>query len=79
MDQEGIRINKFLSEVGFCSRREADKLLEQGRISINGKIPELGTKVLPTDEVRVNGKLVTEKEEPKIYFFNFLVLQLLLK
>jgi len=67
MDQEGIRINKFLSEVGFCSRREADKLLEQGRISINGKIPELGTKVLPTDEVRVNGQLVTEKEEPKIY------------
>ncbi len=67
MDQEGIRINKFLSEVGYCSRREADKLLEQGRITINGKIPELGTKVLPTDEVRVNGKLVTEKDEPKIY------------
>lgn len=67
MDQEGIRINKFLSEVGYCSRREADKLLEQGRITINGKIPELGTKVLPTDEVRVNGQLVTEKEEPKIY------------
>ena len=67
MDQEGIRINKFLSEVGYCSRREADKLLEQGRITINGKIPELGTKVLPTDEVRVNDQLVTEKEEPKIY------------
>lgn len=67
MDQEGIRINKFLSEVGYCSRREADKLLEQGRITINGRIPELGTKVLPTDEVRVNGQLVTEKEEPKIY------------
>ncbi|WCM42025.1 23S rRNA pseudouridine(2604) synthase RluF [Flavobacterium sp. CBA20B-1] len=67
MEQEGIRINKFLSEVGYCSRREADKLLEQGRITINGKIPELGTKVLPTDEVRVNGKLIHEKEEPKIY------------
>jgi len=67
MDQEGIRINKFLSEVGYCSRREADKLLEQGRITINGKTPELGTKVLPTDEVHVNGELVTEKEEPKIY------------
>lgn len=67
MDQEGIRINKFLSEVGFCSRREADKLLEQGRITINGKIPELGTKVLPTDEVRVNGKLISESDEPKIY------------
>lgn len=67
MEQEGVRINKFLSEVGYCSRREADKLLEQGRITINGKLPELGTKVLPTDEVRVNGKLVREKESPKIY------------
>jgi len=67
MDQEGIRINKFLSEVGYCSRREADKLLEQGRITINGKIPELGTKVLPIDEVRVNGKLISESDEPKIY------------
>lgn len=67
MEQEGIRINKFLSEVGYCSRREADKLLEQGRITINGKIPELGTKVLPTDQVHVNGTLVTEREEPKIY------------
>lgn len=67
MEQEGVRINKFLSEVGYCSRREADKLLEQGRITINGQLPELGTKVLPNDEVRVNGKLITEKEEPKIY------------
>lgn len=67
MEQEGVRINKFLSEVGYCSRREADKLLEQGRITINGNLPELGTKVLPTDEVRVNGKLITEKDEPKIY------------
>jgi ribosomal 50S subunit-recycling heat shock protein len=39
------RINKFLSEVGFCSRRAADRLLEQGKITINGKVPELGTKV----------------------------------
>lgn len=67
MEQEGIRINKFLSEVGYCSRREADKLLEQGRITINGKIPELGTKVTASDEVRVNGKLIAEREEPKIY------------
>ena len=67
MEQEGIRINKFLSEAGYCSRREADKLLEQGRITINGKLPELGTKVLPTDEVRVNGNLISENEEPKIY------------
>lgn len=67
MEQEGVRINKFLSEVGYCSRREADKLLEQGRITINGKSPELGTKVLPADEVRVNGTLITERKDDKIY------------
>ncbi len=54
------RINKFLSEVGYCSRRAADKLLEQGRITLNGNVPELGTKVKPDDEVRVDGKLVGE-------------------
>lgn len=46
MESNQTRINKFLSETGYCSRREADKLLEQGRITINGVIPELGTKVL---------------------------------
>ena len=63
------RINKYLSEVGFCSRREADKLIEQGRITLNGKVPEMGTKVAPGDEVRVNGKLVSKEElkEPNVY------------
>ena len=50
------RINKYLSEIGFCSRREADKLLEKGRITINGKIPELGTKVKTGDTVAVDGE-----------------------
>ena len=66
MDQ-GVRVNKFLSEAGFCSRREADKLIEQGRVTINDVIPEMGTKVLPTDEVRVNGKLINERNDAKIY------------
>ena len=43
MEEQVVRINKFLSESGFCSRREADKLLEQGRITINGKRISLGT------------------------------------
>ena len=60
--EQGVRVNKFLSEAGYCSRREADKLIEQGRVTINGQIPEMGTKVLPTDEVRVNGKLINEKQ-----------------
>lgn len=67
MEEQLVRINKFLSESGFCSRREADKLLEQGRITINGKLPELGTKVAPGDEVRVNGKLVTNANKKHIY------------
>ncbi len=63
-----IRINKFLSEIGYCSRREADKLIEQGRVKVNGKIPLLGTKVNKADEVRINGKLVYKpKEKKKIY------------
>ena len=61
------RINKYLSEVGFCSRREADKLLEQGRITINGKKPELGTKVSDDDEICVDGKNIKKTEEKHVY------------
>lgn len=61
------RINKYLSEVGFCSRREADKLLEQGRITINGKKPELGTKVSDDDEICVDGKNIKKTEEKNVY------------
>lgn len=67
METTGKRINKFLSETGFCSRREADKLIEQKRVSINGTIAEMGTKILDTDEVRVDGKLIREKREKPIY------------
>ena len=62
-----IRINKYLSEVGFCSRRAADKLLEEGRITINGKVPELGTKVGPTDVVAVDGELVGKPIQAHTY------------
>ena len=67
MEENTVRINKFLSETGFCSRREADRLIEQGRVTINGKILEMGTKVAPGDEVRVNGELVQQKNEKPIY------------
>ena len=55
----GKRLNKFISESGFCSRRAADKLIEQGQVTINDKVPELGTKVMPGDVVKVDGKLVS--------------------
>ncbi len=61
------RINKYLSEVGYCSRRAADKLLDQGRITINGKIPEMGTKVAVGDIVKVDGELITEPKEQPVY------------
>ena len=59
-----IRLNKFISDSGFCSRREADKLIDQGRVTINGIIPEMGTKVLPGDDVQVNNKPIKTKEKP---------------
>lgn len=64
---EGTRINKYLSEVGYCSRRAADKLIEEGRITINGKVPEMGTKVQANDEVRVDGKPINEPQDIPVY------------
>lgn len=67
MQEELKRLNKFIAETGFCSRREADKFIEEGRVTINGIKPELGTKVSFKDEVRIDGKLITEKKEKPIY------------
>jgi len=67
MASEKTRINKYLSEVGFCSRREADRLLEQGRITINGVVPELGTKVSDEDEIFVDGNSIRKTEEDHVY------------
>ena len=61
------RINKYLSEVGYCSRRAADKLIEQGRVTVNGLVPEIGTKISPADEVQVDGKLINEPKENFVY------------
>jgi len=67
MNKESIRINKYLSQAGFCSRREADKLMEQGRVTINGEYIEMGTKVNPGDKVYVDGKFVEKETEEKVY------------
>jgi 23S rRNA pseudouridine2604 synthase len=60
---EEIRINKFISEKGICSRREADKLIEAGRVIINGAKAETGSKVKAGDEVKLDGKLLTERAQ----------------
>ncbi len=62
-----IRINKFLSQAGYCSRREADALIKQGRVTINKLVPEMGQKVNPDDQVYVDNKLVELKSKEKIY------------
>jgi len=64
---DSVRINKFLSEAGFCSRREADKLIDAGAVQINGKVPEMGTKVIMGDVVTVHGQVVGRKQEERIY------------
>lgn len=61
------RINKYLSEVGYCSRRAADKLIEESRVTINGKVPEMGTKISEDDEVAVDGKIISKPNEEFIY------------
>lgn len=59
------RLNKFISESGHCSRREADRLIEQNRVTINGKVPELGTKVVEGDIVKVDGTTITAMPDNK--------------
>ncbi|MHA4740022.1 23S rRNA pseudouridine(2604) synthase RluF [Dyadobacter sp. MSC1_007] len=67
---EAIRINKFISETGFCSRREADKLVEQGKVTLNGRTAVLGDKAAPGDDVRVNGKPLKAKKAGVYIAFN---------
>lgn len=64
---DGTRINKYLSECGFCSRRAGDKLVDQGRVTVNGDKAVMGTRVVPGDVVAVDGKPVLEPEEDFVY------------
>ena len=62
------RINKYLSESGYCSRRAADRLIEEGKVTINGEIPEIGTKVKEDDQVEVEGQIIEKlTKQKKIY------------
>ena len=65
------RINKFLSEIGYCSRRVADKLIEQGRVRINGDIAKMGTKITSLDEVSVNDIIVRRQKKKKMVYIAF--------
>lgn len=64
---EGTRLNKYLSEIGHCSRRAADKLIDQGRIQVNRKAVVMGQKVSPQDRIEVDGILVENHQEGSVY------------
>ena len=66
-----IRINKYLSEVGYCSRRVADRLIKQGKVTINGRIPEMGSKVEENDQVEVEGKRIENSTKRKKIYLAF--------
>ena len=63
----GTRLNKYLSEIGHCSRRSADKLIEEGRIKVNGKAVIMGQKVTPEDKIEVDGVVVEDLLEDSVY------------
>lgn len=67
METQRTRINKYLSEAGYCSRRAADKLIDAGKVTINGKVPALGEKIAPGDVVRVNGELISPPKDKPVY------------
>ena len=66
-ESEGIRLNKYLSEIGHCSRRAADRLIEEGRVQINGVQVIMGQKVTPLDRIEVDGVLVEDLQERNVY------------
>lgn len=68
--QEGIRINKYLSEAGVCSRREADRLVEAGLVEVDGQVAEPGARILPGQAVTCRGKLVEPEQEKVLLAFN---------
>lgn len=64
-EEQAVRLNKYLAQSGICSRRDADKLIEQGLVCINGQTAQTGSKVLPQDKVTLRGQAV-QKQEQKI-------------
>ena len=66
-ENQPVRINKYLSEIGYCSRRAADKLIDEGRITVNEKPIEMGLKVTPVDEIAVDGIVVDQAGDKPVY------------
>ena len=69
-DSEGIRLNKYIASSGLCSRREADTLIEKGKVTVNGEVAVQGTKVNEDDVVLVNGRKITPDDDMIYIAFN---------
>ncbi|MBR7123366.1 MAG: pseudouridine synthase [Candidatus Methanomethylophilaceae archaeon] len=69
-DGEPIRINKYLADCGVCSRRQADEMVAQGRVTVDGETAVTGTKVTPTQEVRVDGKSIKDDGKTIVLLLN---------
>ncbi len=68
--EEKIRLNKYLSEAGVCSRREADRLIEEGKVEVNKVIATMGMKISRSDEVTIKGRVVRPVEKRVLYLMN---------
>ena len=69
-NKEDVRLNRFLSDAGFCSRREADRLIEAGRVTVDGVRAELGTRVRKGQKVRVGSQLIRQNDRMVLIAFN---------
>lgn len=63
MEEKTTRLNKYISESGYCSRREADRLITEGKVLVNGIVPELGTQVKENDVVTIDGNIISLQKE----------------
>ena len=70
-ENNSIRLNKYISESGICSRREADRFIEQGNVFVNGKRAKIGDRVSPGNKVLVNGQQIQQKKQDDIIFLAF--------
>ncbi len=67
---DSVRLNKSISDSGYCSRRQADVLIEQGKVAVNGKLSNLGDRVLPDDEITIEGKPLKKSNADIFIAFN---------
>jgi len=70
MEQESISLNKYISDTGLCSRRGADVLIEEGKVTINGIVARKGNRVSPSDQVHIDGELIGDKPDVVYLIYN---------